>query len=407
LLNNYTAQHQSLPITPIIAKGENMKRGWYFIATMAAIMGIAATLSAQTGDDANVAALRNAKARASAAEQRSETLRQEASSAESAADRVLARRAALGAEIDAANAQIEAARARIAIIADQQRRQAAALGQASAPLLRLNAMLQQMTAQPTALMLLQPGDRRDYVHLRATMAAIEPAIAQRTKALRRQIAAQRDLQAQERVAIGSLQAATRDLGKRRTALAALENDNRDRATMLGADAALEFERAIGQGERARDLVETIDANRDSSENAAALAELDIPPVRGHIDAPAATGAYILPVRGQIASGFGELNPTGYRERGIRLNVAAGARIVAPAAGKITFAGRYRSYGNIIIIDHGGGWTSLVTNIAELGATKGTNVSQGSFIGRAGSDTPEIMIELRRNGRTIDILALIS
>jgi murein hydrolase activator len=356
-------------------------------------------------------------------------LKPNGASAEGAADRVLAQRAAMAAEIDAANAQIAAARTRIAIIAGRQREQAAVLGQASEPLLRLNAMLQKMTQQPVSLMLAQPGDRRNYVHLRATMAAIEPAIARRTEALRRQIAAQRELRAQELVAIRSLDAARKGLAERRTALASLENESRDKAVMLGADAALEYERAIGQGERARDLVESIDANRDATQNAAALAELDAPPARkggsvttahGAYILPAKgpptrkcavvmdkRGAYILPAKGRIVAGFGELNPTGYRERGIRLAVAPSARIIAPAAGKIAYAGRYRSFGNIMIIDHGGGWTTLITNIEELGAARGANVAQGAYIGSAGADTPEIMIELRRYGRTIDLLALIA
>jgi murein hydrolase activator len=380
---------------------------WRISVILMVTLSLTVGLSAQSGNDPEVSALRNAKARAAEAEQRSEILRQEASSAEGTADRILAQRAALAAEIDAANAQIAAARARIAIIAGQQRRQSAALGEASEPLLRLNAMLQKMTAQPTALLLSQPGDRRNYVHLRATMAAIEPAIARRTVALRRQITAQRELKAQELVAIKSLETARKQLGTRRTALAALENESRDKATMLGADAALEYERAIGQGERARDLVEQIDANRDSTENAAALAELDLPSPRRGASVASKRGAYILAAKGRIISGFGELNPTGYRERGIRLAVAPFARIVAPAAGKITYAGRYRSYGNIMIIDHGGGWTTLITNIQELGVAKGASVSQGGFVGQASADAPEIMIELRRYGRTIDILALIA
>ena len=366
-------------------------------------VGLTAALSAQTSD---VDALRNAKARAADAERRSELLRQEASSAEGTADRLLAQRAALAAEIDAANAQIAAARARIAIIATEQKSQAAALGEASVPLMRLNALLQKMTQQPVAVMLTQPGDRRDYIHLRANMAAIQPAIQRRTQALRRQIAAQRELRAQELVAIRSLDTARKDLGTRRTALASLENQSRDKAIMLGADAALEYERAIGQGERARDLVEQIDANRDTAQNAAALAELDAPTPKGQGEIRE-NAAYILPAQGRIVSGFGELNPTGYRERGIRLAVAPSARIVAPAGGKVTFAGRYRSFGNIMIIDHGGGWTTLVTNIEELGVAAGASVTQGALIGRAGADAPEIMIELRRYGRTIDLLALIA
>ena len=368
-----------------------------------AVAGLTATLSAQSSE---VDALLSAKARAADAQRRSELLRQEASSAEGAADRLLAQRAALAAEIDAANAQIAAARARISIIARKQKRQAAALGAASKPLMRLNALLQKMTQQPVAVMLTQPGDRRDYIHLRATMAAIQPAIQRRTVALRRQISAQRELRAQELVAIRSLDTARKDLGKRRTALASLENQSRDKATILGADAALEYERAIGQGERARDLVEQIDANRDSAQNAAALAELDAPTPKGQGEVRD-SAAYILPAQGRIVSGFGELNPTGYRERGIRLAVAPAARIVAPAGGKVTFAGRYRSFGNIMIIDHGAGWTTLVTNIEELGVAAGAIVAQGALIGRAGTDRPEIMIELRRYGRTIDLLALIA
>lgn len=375
--------------------------GKFFLMTIAAV-GLAATLSAQSSD---VDALRNAKARAADAERRSEILRQEAASAEGTADRLLAQRAALAAEIDAANAQIAAAQARIAIISGEQKKQAAALGEANEPMLRLNALLQKMTRQPVAVMLTQPGDRRDYIHLRATMAAIQPAIERQTIALRRQIAAQRELRAQELVAIRSLDTARKELAKRRTALASLENQSRDKATMLGADAALEYERAIGQGERARDLVERIDADRDSAQNAAMLAELDAPMPKGEVKAPR-SAAYILPAKGRIVSGFGELNPTGYRERGIRLAVAPSAAIAAPAAGKVTFAGRYRSFGNIMIIDHGGGWTTLVTNIEQLGVAAGANVAQGALIGRAGTDAPEIMVELRRYGRTIDLLALV-
>ena len=380
-----------------------MKRTGKVWLILVAVFGLTATLSAQSS---NVDALRSAKARAADAERRSEILRQEAVSAEGAADRLLAQRAALAAEIDAANAQIAAARARIAIIAAEQRRQKAALGEASEPLLRLSALLQKMTRQPVAVMMTQPGDRRDYIHLRATMAAIQPAIERRTVALRRQIAAQRELRSQELVAIRSLNIARKDLAKRRTALAAMENQNRDKATMLGADAALEYERAIGQGERARDLVERIDADRDSAQNAAALAELDVPAPKGQAKVQTSR-AYILPVQGRLVSGFGELNPTGYRERGIRLAVMPSAQIVAPASGKITFAGRYRSFGNIMIIEHGGGWTTLVTNIEQLGVASGASVAQGATIGRAGADAPEIMIELRRYGRTIDVLALIS
>lgn len=377
--------------------------------TMGCAAALAALLASAAAGQNDVEALREAKARAAAAEARSEALRQEAAIAEAATDRLVARRAALAAEIDAASAQIAAAQVRIAIIDRRQRAQAARLGEANAPLLRLNALLQNMTRQPVSLLLARPGDRRDYVRLRASMASIEPVIAARTQALRNQIALQRQLQAQEKVAIKSLQKARADLANRQGALAALVRNNRGRALDLTAGAALEFERAIGQGERARDLIERIDAERESGLNAATLAELDGPQPRpGSKPAiPAkSAAAYRLPVAGRIISGFGELNPTGYRERGIRLAVEPSARVTAPAAGRISFAGQYRSFGNIVIIEHGGGWATLVAGLESLAVEAGSRVNQGASLGTAAGADAEIMVELRRNGRLIDLATLL-
>lgn len=381
--------------------------GW--TKNLLGLLALGSMLAASAAGQSDVDALREAKRRAAAAEARSEILRQEAANAEATADRLVARRAALGAEIDAANAQIATARARIAVISRRQRAQAVLLGEASAPLLRLNALLQNMTRQPVALLLARPGDRRDYVHLRATMAAIEPVIAARTAALRDQMAMQRELRTQERVAIGALGQARLNLASRSKALVALESTSRGKAFGLNAEAAIEFERAIGQAEHARDLVERIDADRESGQIAADLAVYAGPQPRpgGAQPRSAAAGAFLLPVAGRVVSGFGELNPTGYRERGIRLAVAPRARIIAPAAGKVTFAGRYRSFGNIVIIEHGNGWATLLTGIERLGVVAGAQVRQGALIGNAGAEDPEIMVELRRNGRVIDLAALLN
>jgi murein hydrolase activator len=377
-----------------------------FAATAALLF--TAGLLAQSEGDADIAALKTAKRNAAAAEQRAENLRQEASNAEQTADRVVAQRAALGADIDAANAQIVAARVRIGLITRRQKVRAARLGEANAPLLRLNALLQRITRQPAVLLFARPGDRRDYVHVRATIAAVEPYIANRTAALRRQMAAQRELRSQEQMAMKALGDARQSLTERGQSLASLESASRGNADALTGDAAIEYELAIGQGERARDLVEQIDANRESSQNAAMLSDLDGPVLaeRPSPDRASTDSAYIAPARGTILSGFGEVTQTGYRERGLRILTAPSARLVAPAAGTVTFSGRYRSYGNIIIIDHGGGWTTLVAFVEQLGVVKGNRVSKGSAIGTAPSVKPEIMVELRRNGRPMDIAAMI-
>lgn len=386
-------------------------RFWSILSLLAlAPAGIAGALMAQGGPslDDQQEALRDAKDKALKAERRSEFLRQEASNAESTADRIVAQRAVLSAEIAAAEAQIEAANARIAIIARRQRDQRLRLGQQSEPMLRLNAALQQMTSRPTALMIAQPGQREDYIHLRAVMATVQPEIIRRTGTLRQQIAVQNELRAQELVALKSLGDARTRLQSRRTALARLEGEARGKAGNLSADAAIEFEQAIAQGERARDIVGRIDTQRLSSEKASELAALDGPLLRanGSSDRAAAGKAYILPADGNVVSGFHELNTTGYRERGIRMAVAGSTPVVAPAAGKISFAGRYRSYGQIMIIEHGNGWNTLITNLGAVQVSKGASVAQGAVLGTTNDDTSEIGVELRKNGRVMDIAALL-
>jgi murein hydrolase activator len=385
-----------------------------FALTLSAMMltpfAVAGALMAQGAPrpSAQQGALREAKAKALKAERRSELLRQEASNAENAADRIVAQRAVLSAEIAAAEAQIEAANARIAIIGGRQRAQRSQLGQESEPMLRLNAALQQMTSRPTALMIAQPGQREDYIHLRAVMATVQPEIVRRTGALRQQIAVQNELRAQELVALKSLGDARTRLQSRRTALARLEGDARGKAGDLSADAAIEFEQAIAQGERARDIVGRIDTQRLSSEKAAQLAALAGPTLRQGREArnPVTPSAYVLPAKGEVVSGFNELNTTGYRERGIRMTVAPSAPIIAPAGGKVSFAGRYRSYGQIVIIEHGNGWNTLITNLEAVQVSKGQSVIQGAVLGTSGNDAAEIGVELRKNGRVMDIAALI-
>jgi septal ring factor EnvC (AmiA/AmiB activator) len=198
------------------------------------------------------------------------------------------------------------------------------------------------------------------------------------------------------------------LKSRQTDLARLQSAAGGKAGALSANAAIAFEQAIAQGERARDIVGRMDIQRLSAEKASELAALDGPMLRpGRATKAAAAGtAYILPARGKLLSGFHELNATGYRERGVRIALANDLRVVAPAAGTISFAGRYRSYGQIVIIEHGNGWNSLITHLGSTQVKKGQVLKQGFMLGSAKPDAPEIGIELRKNGRVMDIATIL-
>lgn len=120
----------------------------------------------------------------------------------------------------------------------------------------------------------------------------------------------------------------------------------------------------------------------------------------------AANAYRLPVVGRIVAGLGEVNDSGVRSRGVTIAAQPGGQVVAPAPGRVSFAGAYRGYGKIVIVDHGGGWTSLLTGMIGLSVAVGDTLNAGAPVGRAGSDDSRITVELRRGGRPVDIVAMI-
>ena len=206
---------------------------------------------------------------------------------------------------------------------------------------------------------------------------------------------------------------------RRQALAALETRQRLASREASGVADREAERALALAEQARDLgglVRQLDAAglvRDS------LARLPGPLVRparpedsqvtavtAQPEPASGLGRYQLPLAGRLVAGFGDLQPGLPRSRGISIAARAGAQAVAPAAGRVAFAGPYRGYGNIVIIEHPGGWTTLVTGLGQLDAQIGQRLVAGSPLGVAGPGKPLVGLELRRNGEPINPLDLI-
>jgi len=89
--------------------------------------------------------------------------------------------------------------------------------------------------------------------------------------------------------------------------------------------------------------------------------------------------FILPAQGRLVSGFGEIGAGSVRSRGVSIAAAGGAQVVSPAPGRVAFAGLYRGFGQIVIVDHGQGWTSLVTGLARLDARVGDS-GRGVLLG---------------------------
>jgi septal ring factor EnvC (AmiA/AmiB activator) len=375
-----------------------------------ACVGMAAAQGRSGASEA--AALALAKRQAEEAEARSEALNREANRATQEAARARAQAAALAARIQSAEADITAAETRIRIVDKLRAEQRARLGERQQPVVRLTAALQVMARRPAALALVQPGSLDELVHVRSVLASTLPIIAQRTAGLRKEIEAGNRLRRQADIAVAALERSRRDLATRRVELARFEADWRQRSESLGQSALIESDQALAFGEEALDLAASLTTREYQAQVRAALAALPAPVLRPgsarqRTAASAGDPPYRLPVQGRLVEGMGELSDGGVHARGLTFATEARAEVVAPRAGRVTYAGPFRKYGLIVIIDHGSGWTSLITNLGTVDARIGQQVRAGAAIGRAGAGEPRIGVELRREGRPFPIAPLVA
>jgi murein hydrolase activator len=271
--------------------------------------------------------------------------------------------------------------------------------------------------------LAQPGSLSDMVHVRIVLNDVMPEIEKRTVSLKADVARTRALREDVALAGRALKDEQKKLAERRAELVKLEGQRRLQSRQLASSAAIEADRAIARGEEARDLTALIDDLAGDAATRDRLAQLSGPVIRpaapgnaqaspdtapdtAGADAPTGPPPYRLPVLGKLVAGFGEATQNGTRSAGLSIRTRAGAQIVAPADGRIAFSGPYRGYGTILIIDHANGWSSLITNLVSASPSVGTSVTQGEPLGRAGPDRPVITIELRRQGRPVDIVPLL-
>ncbi|MEM9500328.1 MAG: peptidoglycan DD-metalloendopeptidase family protein [Pseudomonadota bacterium] len=419
-----------------------MKRGSFLLATTGSGALVALAVAVPQGSaQRDVALLAPGEAQAELqratresqrAEARAARFSRQAEEAIEAADKAAKESAAIAAEVQRAEADIAAARARYSLAQAGRAKLSDRLAERQQPLVRLTAALQTTARRPLALSALQPGSLKDLVYVRAVLDSAVPQIRERTSALRSELGEGRRLEAQARDALGSLRDSEQNLQARRADLNQLETRQRLASREARSSASRESERALALAEEARDLDGLIDRIDDAARLRRELAALPGPVMRpaglemprtGAIaeapasDAGSATAStssqdtpppsdFQLPVQGRTIAGFGELRDSGLRSTGLSLAPSPSAQVVAPASGRVAFSGPYRGYGRIVIIEHAGGWTSLVTGLDQVDVAVGDRLIGGSPLGVAARDEPMITVELRRSGEPINPLRFV-
>ncbi len=112
---------------------------------------------------------------------------------------------------------------------------------------------------------------------------------------------------------------------------------------------------------------------------------------------------LRPVTGNLITNYGQ-TVSGTPTRGQTWSTRTGAQVVAPRDGRVEYAGPFRTYGEILILDVGEGYLVVLAGLESIYAEVGQAVLAGEPVGRMSDSvksTPELYIEVRRNGEPVD------
>jgi septal ring factor EnvC (AmiA/AmiB activator) len=263
------------------------------------------------------------------------------------------------------------------------------------------AALTRVGLMPPQAVLFRPGAEIDRLRAASLLGSMVPEIEKRASGLRADLAALSEVRHERFTEHRAMAAALAALQGERKTLQDLHSEATDRRKETVEERAAEAARAKELAETARDL-------------RALLTELQAQDTR-RTPAPekkyaALTNPATLPALGKIVRRFGETSAVGTKLKGLEIETRQEAQIVAPAGGRVVFAGPFRGYGLLLIIAETGGYHVLLSGFAKLDCEVGQIMVVSEPVGRMGGDgskRPTLYMEVRRDGEPIDPLPWIA
>ncbi len=261
------------------------------------------------------------------------------------------------------------------------------------------AALQRMGRNPPPAILLKPGDMAEAIRAATALGGILPDLRAETQALakdldrlkdlRQQVAQQRDAAVQQAAALGEQRKKLAESVERRQAslhgaadaLAAGQARNAELARQAGSlkdllAKAQEQAQATALGQQAAD---------DVAAKAAGLRGADPTRLKPAIAFADAKGALPLPSTGAVLRPFGASDGFGGTEKGLSLAARPGSVVAAPMDSSVLFAGAYRTYGHVLILNAGGGYTMVIAGLGRTSVAAGQFVLAGEPVASVGDN----------------------
>ena len=268
--------------------------------------------------------------------------------------------------------------------------------------------------RPPALAV-SPEDAGDAVRAAILMGDITPKLAQRAEALAIEIDNIAELQQTIRVQREDLERTEMALLARRQEIEALYKEKRRKRTELAAQAAdikAQTDQLAGEADNIRDLLALLESQapkrptlkpRPPQNDVERVASNRSRPPPPRAASPFA-GRALPPVTGELVYSYGQPDESKLPHKGQTWQTRADAQVLSPQDARIKYAGEFRSYGRILILDVAGGYLVVLAGLDILYGETGQSVLAGEPVGRMSSGetrAPRLYIEVRRDGNLVD------
>lgn len=278
---------------------------------------------------------------------------------------------------------------------------------------RVLAAMQRIAQFPPEALIAQPVKPADMVRTAILLRSAVGEIDRQATTLREELTflgkARDEIEARE----VALRETSELLDRERRRLGALMSRKKvlkRRADSQASEAEQRIAQLAGKAQTLRDLLEGIEQERARSRKAPVVPEKKaekssrvVPSLRPFSKAKGSLG---LPATGKIDGNYGEKTESGLSRKGLTIVTPPGAQVTATYDGTVVYAGKFRGYGLLLIIEHGEGYHTLLAGMTRIDVEQGQTVLAGEPVGvmeQSESGQPVLYVELRRDGQPINLL----
>jgi septal ring factor EnvC (AmiA/AmiB activator) len=339
----------------------------------------------------------------------------------------------IAAQVRGVETSIDDAEGRLRILDSREQQIRLLLGARRAEVAEVLAALQRAGRRTPPALLVTPEDALQSLHTAMMLGAVVPDLRARADelagnlgqlvALRKAIGTERDRLATNRDKLKNDQ----------TRMAALVDERQRKQAVIEKDMEAESARAIAlarQVDSLQGLIGKMEQDVKSAAKAAATANAQGVPSASNgkpdlaalknpnrhspaIAFASAKGLLAFPVNGNKIRDFGGPDGAGGADKGISLATRPGAQVTTPCDGWVVYAGPFRSYGQLLILNAGGGYHVLIAGMERISVSIGQFVLTGEPIATMGTTSqvasilatnasqPVLYVEFRKDGSPID------